>query len=567
MPRLPNVGDDSGEWGTILNEYLSVAHTPEGKLMLERWADNVSRPESPVANQFGFNEDTQVIEQYDGSDWVTLVGGDVSGVTGDGTGVTDKDAFQSAIGLKDVGFYDDFSRYSDGYEIGRLVTTPLVGPTYTQNWTNSSMYTEGGGLSCPVDGNNYLGSAIATPDGILDVTFDMVVVSPSGKYQRNAPGFTFAFKESQIVPDNGSGLGISGGIHINIEPNGVTDKSHFQQSTPVTNLTKGDQTFTFPNTPVGPSLTSSFGGSFRWRVNIRVEGNRLDITSRGRTLSYECSAYGGRVGNPLTYFYFQLNNATFPGLPAPADRNYARLERMWANAPALSARAALGGVSSSRFDGNPNAVYPNQIRIQPGDLPLLNNLAQTVISSKTLMVGGATVVDSILTGGGLYVEGKMLQASPVNGGGVTSVVLSGTSISAVVQSPVNVSAANITGLPRLVGLPAGHTETSTLCGTFGANGNTKRIMIREAGGNVFDTGDITQNGGCWKLVIRRQSLTAVSTNFFFEFWSTQTGTILTNVGINRGLTFTTFALHATGVALGDVTIGFSDSYTTQSTTL
>lgn len=77
MARLPNVGDDSGTWGEILNEYLAVSHTPEGSLMLEKWADDASRPASPTTNQFGFNEDTQVIEQYDGASWVTLAGGDI----------------------------------------------------------------------------------------------------------------------------------------------------------------------------------------------------------------------------------------------------------------------------------------------------------------------------------------------------------------------------------------------------------------------------------------------------------------------------------------------------------
>lgn len=74
MPRLPNVGDDSGTWGEVLNEYLGVSHTPDGKLILNKWADDASRPATPTTNQFGFNEDTQVIEQYDGVEWVTLVG-------------------------------------------------------------------------------------------------------------------------------------------------------------------------------------------------------------------------------------------------------------------------------------------------------------------------------------------------------------------------------------------------------------------------------------------------------------------------------------------------------------
>lgn len=32
MARLPQPGGDAGNWGTILNEYLSQAHAPDGKL-------------------------------------------------------------------------------------------------------------------------------------------------------------------------------------------------------------------------------------------------------------------------------------------------------------------------------------------------------------------------------------------------------------------------------------------------------------------------------------------------------------------------------------------------------
>ena len=32
MPRLPVPGSDAGQWGNILNEYLSQAHQPDGTL-------------------------------------------------------------------------------------------------------------------------------------------------------------------------------------------------------------------------------------------------------------------------------------------------------------------------------------------------------------------------------------------------------------------------------------------------------------------------------------------------------------------------------------------------------
>lgn len=566
MPRLPNVGDDSGTWGTILNEYLAVAHTPEGSLKFERWANAAARPASPTTNQVGFNVETESIEQYDGSAWVTLASNATSGVSGDGTGVTDKVSFQEAIGLKDIGFYDDFSRYDDGTEMDRNTISPIVGGIYKQGWTVGSMYTENGGLRCPVDSNNYLGSTIATPDGILDVTFDLVTVRPSGKYSVNEFGFTFAFKETQIVPDNGVGLAISGGMHINIAQSGVTDCSHFQQSTAVNFVGKGTQTFGYP-----VDATSTLGGDYRWRVHIHVEGNRIDITSRGRTLSYESEAISGRIGNPVTHFYFQLNNVTFPGLPVPADRNYTRLERMWANAPDLDRRAGLSGSNGSRFDGNPAAVYPNVMSIRPGDLPLVGHgILQSQVANKTLKVGGATLgASSTYSGGGMYVEGKIHQTNPVQGYSACPVVLTEGAVGVITAAAASVANSTTAGAQlialgsMLPGLSAGHTSIETLCGTFGANGNTKRIVLKEAGVTQFDTGDITQNGGSWRLIVRRQSLTATSAVLFFEFFSTQTGTLLSTYQINRGTTYTVLTMHVAGVSVGDVTCSFKNMIITQ----
>lgn len=43
MPRLPTPGGDSGSWGDILNEYLSVSHEGDGTLKASAKADKVSK--------------------------------------------------------------------------------------------------------------------------------------------------------------------------------------------------------------------------------------------------------------------------------------------------------------------------------------------------------------------------------------------------------------------------------------------------------------------------------------------------------------------------------------------
>lgn len=42
MPRLPIVGGDGGDWGTILNEYLTVAHDADGNNLFPATIKTVS---------------------------------------------------------------------------------------------------------------------------------------------------------------------------------------------------------------------------------------------------------------------------------------------------------------------------------------------------------------------------------------------------------------------------------------------------------------------------------------------------------------------------------------------
>lgn len=69
MARLPTVGSDEGSWGTVLNDFLTEAHTSDGKTKIDTWADSGSRPASPASGQVGLNVETGRIERYNGSSW------------------------------------------------------------------------------------------------------------------------------------------------------------------------------------------------------------------------------------------------------------------------------------------------------------------------------------------------------------------------------------------------------------------------------------------------------------------------------------------------------------------
>lgn len=447
-----------------------------------------------------------------------------------------------------IGFYDDFSRYANGYEIGHMVTTPLIndGLTYRQSFngdTPGSMYIEAGALRCPVGSNNYLGFSFNTPDAEIEMYFDIEVRRPPGSSEtKGGGGFTLTHKESAVVTDPGN-INPAGGIHSNLGFSGVPGISHFQQSTQVNQISTNTAGFL----PSGPAV------GVRSLVKVWAKGDIYEVTAFGKTLRYQSTAFPGRIGSPKTYFYFQLNNTPFAGQPDPSVRGYTVLHRMWGNAKGI--KLDNTGEKASAFDGNVPASYPNKIDIQPAAAFVGHGAAQR---SETLRVGGAAVSGNTYTGGGAYFEG-LIRATTIPGNAPGFAALEMTlfpnNFTAVVQSPAPASlATTFRGLPRLTNLPTGWRDEGHLAGFLGANGNTKRFQIKEAGGVIFDSGAITQNGGVWELKTYRHSLTGISEAFIFDFWTEQTGRKMAYVPINRGATFTTFTLSVEGTALGDVTL-------------
>lgn len=72
MSRLPSVGSDSGQWGSILNDFLQVSMTSDGRIKLTTWADSSARPGVPETGQAGINLSTGLLEVYNGSSWVAI---------------------------------------------------------------------------------------------------------------------------------------------------------------------------------------------------------------------------------------------------------------------------------------------------------------------------------------------------------------------------------------------------------------------------------------------------------------------------------------------------------------
>ena len=444
-----------------------------------------------------------------------------------------------------IGFYDDFSRYANGYQIGHMVTTPLIndGLTYRQSFNGSgagSMFIEDGALRCPVNSNNYLGFSFNTPDAEIEMYFDIEVRRPPGSSEtQGGGGFTLTHKESAVVSDPGD-INPSGGIHTNLGLSGVSAIDHFQQGTAVNQI----------STNTGGFLPGAPAVGVRSLVRVWAKGDIYEVTAFGKTVRYQSTAFPGRIGSPKTYFYFQLNITPFAGQPDPSVRCYTVLHRMWGNAKGIK----LDNTSekTSAFDGNVAASYPNKIDIQPATAFVGHGAGQR---NETLRVGGAAISGNTYTGGGAYVEG-VIRATTIPGWNPGFVALEfPQTFNAVVQSPAPASlATTFRGLHRISNLPTGWRDEGHYAGFLGANGNTKRFQIKEAGGVIFDSGAITQNGGVWELKTYRHSLTGISEAFIFDFWTEATGRKMAYWPINRGSTYTNFSLNVEGTALGDVTL-------------
>ncbi len=169
MPRLPKPGGDAGNWGEILNEFLSVEHTSDGKLNPSGTISlKYTKPETGIPktdlesslqadiNKIPTHDTTLTAIQQDG--WVTRdrLAEDVKASV---------DEIPLLRGRHELALYDEFARYQDGPLDG---LTPLTGPSWFTSGGSPTQVIDG--LAISNGGTGYLFATFEEPVHYLEAT-------------------------------------------------------------------------------------------------------------------------------------------------------------------------------------------------------------------------------------------------------------------------------------------------------------------------------------------------------------------------------------------------------------
>src|SRR5664279_4778037 len=76
MARLPTVGGDDGNWGAVLNDFLSQEHNADGTHPSNiKIAKSASAPSSPSTNDLWYDTANELLKRWNGTAWLVLGNG------------------------------------------------------------------------------------------------------------------------------------------------------------------------------------------------------------------------------------------------------------------------------------------------------------------------------------------------------------------------------------------------------------------------------------------------------------------------------------------------------------
>jgi hypothetical protein len=415
----------------------------------------------------------------------------------------------------------------------------------------------GGGRKYLMGSNNclfYMSSFVNTMAAPrkFAMTLEMELLpSSNGLNTQFDRGPNISFMEAEMIPVGGGNIngGVNGDmVHMNLGRGGINSLDFYNNS----GSTVFDEYLTGPSGQLlWGELFSKIKHGNKFFLTVEGDDQEVRYSAFGTTLIARHPLMATKLGQPQTHFWFEGG-----GDGTGADLSLWKLHKWWVNSPVLDYRQRVseGGAAGLMGDG---IQTPGQLHLRGS-----TEIKTPNTGPFTFIAGGVTVdqVTGHVTGGESVIEGRLRLGSPV-GSTITGLPLGVAPIAGddtfttPLQSTANaLSSASFLSLLRTTSLPTGMCERATYIGTFGANTNSKRIMIIEASEVLFDTGALNQNGGMWKLIIHRVSHASASERWVFEFWSTDTGTRMIPALRNRGSQFTSFTMNVVGTAVGDVTV-------------
>lgn len=445
-----------------------------------------------------------------------------------------------------VRFMDRFGRLANGTTFAHNTIAPEISPF--GNWR---MHLNGGVPTAPTIENGavrggtntlyYLGGPIGEEITSLSVEVEWrkSVTYPTGT-SSNAV-FVLALASSTMLDEDGGEITLPENmVHLEMSAGGINGLGMGEGGVVFDAITpegSGSPTVAWDDNASFPVM--QFGKKYVIRLEIDRSRNELRvITPFGKTWKYTDARIGAAA---YTDFYFEAIGDSRDG--SPLDR-YCTVHRIWVNAPQLDRAPGWGtmpntsALSELISGGNPSLAVARL------DLPGPDGGA----------VPGIAGTERFAIDGDSYTYGK-ISATPFSGGRRGRVPMVHQTISAAVASGASASSEALQTLYDS-NLPTdGDSITYEIRGTFGANGNDKRIQIESVGiGNWFDSGVLTENGTGWVLTFTtiRSSESGIARRLSGEFRTSATSKVINSTHPHGGSWDSIFRV--TGTAAGDVTI-------------
>jgi hypothetical protein len=538
-----------------------------------------------------------------------------SGVSGDGTGITDAGAFRAELEAQStsIGFLNRFGRLANTTAITND-STPEVGENiYIVNESTRTGGTTTGGSAnisftsngtAPIVGSVVSGTGIPGGTTVLSSTTTTAVLSANVTPPSSA-GLTFTFRHPNptvqsealeaaagtliyyganvATPNQRISLTVWAELRLNASWNGsgtTAPDITFGINATAWNSTLGLAGFL--NSPQcfhgqvrstgavnaspfneAPSIdgddgTDAFaaqliGKKFPIRIEIDGAADLCRMTVAGRTRTYRDSRYSRMVGTETSGFFVEW------GAPDAATQYYWCVHTIAVNAPSLE--------ESPTFEGGPYGVLLHELQARgaypniPGRPRIMNGVTAFNASQAPQSTDPLGIVGNPHIGYAPY-----FCPAPTAVAFVMGISDRATAKLESVAPSANVALHTIPSLPTLASytgqqLGNGSWAVTTYLIRFGANTNTKRLrIIRDAGGATrFDSGDF--------LIAAGNNVQAVLKFYQFKHsasWKYVTVLEWSIPGSNTPYRIQTYSeaataavpdrLYVTGTALGDVTI-------------